>query len=58
MSALEEATGVKAEVVGKPVRAFFELALRSLEQNGITEADWKDVAVVSLLSERPMKLTS
>ena len=51
MSALEEATGAKAEVVGKPTRAFFEVALRSLERDGITEADWKDVAVVNLLIE-------
>lgn len=49
MTALEEAAGVEAEVVGKPTWAFFELALRSLERDGITKADWKDVAVVSPL---------
>lgn len=47
IAALEQATGVKAEVVGKPTRSFFEICLRSLERDGVTNEDWKDVAMVS-----------
>ena len=49
MTALQEAAGVEAEVVGKPTWAFFELALKTLVRDGVNEADWKDVAVVSPL---------
>ncbi|ORY81753.1 HAD-like domain-containing protein [Leucosporidium creatinivorum] len=50
ITALVEASGVKAEVVGKPTRAFFELALRSLEKDGITSKDWSSVGMVRLHS--------
>jgi hypothetical protein len=33
--------------VGKPTRAFFELALRSLEEDGITSKHWSSVGMVS-----------
>lgn len=46
ISALEEATGITAEVVGKPGRKFFELALDSLERDGISKDDWSSVGMV------------
>lgn len=46
ITALEEASGVKAEVVGKPTRGFFELALRSLEKDGITSNMWSSVGMI------------
>lgn len=46
MSAFEQACNVQAEVVGKPSRSFFEICLRSLEQDGITASDWSEVGIV------------
>ncbi|CAK9785746.1 hypothetical protein CC85DRAFT_276659 [Cutaneotrichosporon oleaginosum] len=45
VAALEYASGVKAEVVGKPTRAFFELALARLRSGGWDGED-ADVAIV------------
>lgn len=47
ITALEQACDIKAEVVGKPTRSFFEVCLRSLEAQGIQESDWPNVAMVS-----------
>ncbi|KAI5479847.1 G1/S-specific cyclin PLC1 [Pseudohyphozyma bogoriensis] len=46
ITGLEEAAGVKAEVVGKPEPEFFRQALRSLEKDGIDESQWSEVGVV------------
>jgi len=46
ITALEEASGVKAEVVGKPTSAFFRLALESLLKDGIDESHWTQVGMV------------
>ncbi|ODO04672.1 TIGR01458 family HAD hydrolase [Cryptococcus amylolentus CBS 6273] len=44
--ALEESTGAKAKIVGKPTRSFFELALERLKAQGGEEWDVGEVAVV------------
>lgn len=44
VAALEAAAGTKAEVVGKPTRAFFELALDRLRQQRAVDA--REVAIV------------
>jgi len=41
ISALEEAADIKAEVLGKPSKAFFEQSLRTLGEEG-----WENVAMV------------
>lgn len=46
VSALEQASDVQAEVVGKPTRSFFEICLRSLLRDFVREADWTSVAIV------------
>ncbi|KDE08860.1 hypothetical protein, variant [Microbotryum lychnidis-dioicae p1A1 Lamole] len=46
VTALEESSGVKAEVVGKPERKFFELALESLALEGISPDEWPQVGMV------------
>lgn len=46
ITALEEAAGLTAEIVGKPTRAFFEMTLKSLERDGIFAEDWACVAMV------------
>jgi ribonucleotide monophosphatase NagD (HAD superfamily) len=46
IAALEYASGVKAEVVGKPTRAFFELALARLREKGGWEGEDGEVAIV------------
>ena len=46
VQALSLASGVEAEVIGKPTRGFFEMALRTLEADGVREQDWHDVAIV------------
>ena len=46
VSALEQACDVQAEVVGKPSRSFFEICLRSLENERINQADWSQVGIV------------
>ncbi|SCV71903.1 BQ2448_4597 [Microbotryum intermedium] len=46
VTALEESSGVKAEVVGKPERKFFELALDSLAKEGINPDAWSQVGMV------------
>ncbi|KAK4048317.1 hypothetical protein OIV83_004839 [Microbotryomycetes sp. JL201] len=46
ISALEEAADVQSEIVGKPTRAFFKLALKSLEKEGIHETDWQSVGMI------------
>lgn len=44
--ALSLATGVEPEVIGKPTKEFFSVALRTLEKDGVYEEDWKNVAVL------------
>lgn len=46
VSALECASGVRADLIGKPNRAFFERALASLRDDGIAREDWGRVAIV------------
>lgn len=46
VSAVEEASGVKAEVVGKPSESFFTITLESLEKEGISRDDWSHVGMV------------
>lgn len=46
VSALETASGVQAHVIGKPSRSFFELALDSLQSEGVGREDWEQVAIV------------
>lgn len=37
-------------MVGKPTRSFFEICLRSMEEQGIHESDWQNVAMVRVLA--------
>ncbi|KAM0791170.1 hypothetical protein ACM66B_005654 [Microbotryomycetes sp. NB124-2] len=46
ITALEEAADVRAEIVGKPSQAFFQLALKSLEKDGIHASDWNKVGMI------------
>lgn len=39
--------------VGKPTQAFFEIALRSLEKDGITSTNWTSVGMVRPLQTSP-----
>ena len=48
VAALEYATGVKAEVIGKPAESYFRACLRPLERDGVYETDWSEVGMVSL----------
>lgn len=44
--ALEEAANVKAEIVGKPTKGFFELALEKLKELSGEDFERNEVAVV------------
>ncbi|KAM0752755.1 hypothetical protein T439DRAFT_323368 [Meredithblackwellia eburnea MCA 4105] len=46
ITGLEEASGVTAEVVGKPTRTFYEIALKSLEKDGISSTEWDKVGMI------------
>lgn len=40
MTALETAANVKAQILGKPTRDFFEVVIESLASNGIEREMW------------------
>lgn len=46
MAALEAATGVQAEVVGKPSRAFFETVISSFEFGNDKDTTSSKIAIV------------
>lgn len=46
VTVLEQATGLEAEVVGKPSKSFFQISLDSLRDDGIEETDWSSVGMV------------
>jgi ribonucleotide monophosphatase NagD (HAD superfamily) len=46
VQALSAASGVEPEIIGKPTRGFLEMALRTMESDGIREQDWCEVAIV------------
>jgi ribonucleotide monophosphatase NagD (HAD superfamily) len=50
VSALEQAAGLQAIVVGKPSKTFVRLCLGSLSVEGISENDWPHIAMVCLIS--------